>query len=197
MIQIGITGGIGSGKTTVCKLLEYFQIPVFYADEEAKKLLHRPDIIVRLQNYFGDELLNKTGEIDRKKLSEWVFSDGEKLSFLNSIIHPEVAKIYKEWLLKNNDKMLVAKEAAILFESKNNLGLDKIITVYAPLELRIKRTMQRSNMSRAEVLGRIKNQLSEEEKIKNSDFVIYNDEQKNIVPQLLSIFEKLAYSKTI
>jgi dephospho-CoA kinase len=197
MIQIGITGGIGSGKTTVCKLLEYFEIPVFYADEEAKKLLHRPDIIVRLQNYFGDELLSKTGEIDRKKLSEWVFSASEKLSYLNSIIHPEVAKIYKEWLLKNNDKMLVAKEAAILFESKNNLGLDKIITVYAPLELRIKRTMQRSNMSRAEVLGRIKNQLSEEEKIKNSDFVIYNDEQKNIVPQLLSIFEKLAYSKTI
>ena len=178
MIQLGVTGGIGSGKTTVCKVLEHFGIPVFFADEEAKKILDSPSIEKKIIKAFGQSVLGKEGILDRKKIAAMVFSDSQKLEILNYIIHPELAKQYKLWVKSKNNYKIIAKEAAILFESGTYKQMDKIITVYAPQELRITRAMQRGNATREEIISRIKKQLPEKEKIKRSDFVIYNAGKK-------------------
>ncbi len=193
MIQLGITGGIGSGKTTVCKVLEHFGIPVYNADEEAKKLLDSLSIQKKVSKAFGKSVVDEAGNIDRKKMAALVFSDKAKLEILNSIIHPALAKHYTSWLKLKSKHKMVAKEAAILFESGSYKQMTKIITVYAPRELRIQRAMQRSNASREEIISRIKKQLSEKEKIKRADFVIYNDGKKLVIPQVLMLLKKLNF----
>ncbi len=194
MIQLGVTGGIGSGKTTVCKVLEQFGIPVYNADEEAKKLLDSKAIGQKVIQAFGNNILHTSGTIDRKKLATLVFEDEQKLAVLNSIIHPALAIHYSEWLSSKKKYSLVVKEAAILFESGSYKGMDKIVSVYAPQELRIKRAMQRTNASRSEIMSRIKKQLPEKEKMKRSDFVLYNDEKKMLLPQLILLLKQLNFS---
>lgn len=194
MIQLGVTGGIGSGKTTVCKVLEQFGIPVYNADEEAKKLLDSKAIGQKVIQAFGNSILNTSGTIDRKKLAALVFEDEKKLALLNSIIHPALAVHYSEWLSSKEKYSVVVKEAAILFESGSYKGMDKIVSVYAPQELRIKRAMQRTNASRSEIMSRIKKQLPEKEKMKRSDFVLYNDEKKMLLPQLILLLKQLNFS---
>lgn len=194
MIQLGVTGGIGSGKTTVCKVLEQFGIPVYNADEEAKKLLDSKAIGQKVIQAFGNNILHTSGTIDRKKLATLVFEDEQKLAVLNSIIHPALAIHYSEWLSSKKKYSLVVKEAAILFESGSYKGMDKIVSVYAPQELRIKRAMQRTNASRSEIMSRIKKQLPEKEKMKRSDFVLYNDEKKMLLPQLILMLKQLNFS---
>ena len=196
MIKVGITGGIGSGKTMVCKVFELLGISVYYSDEESKKLLDN-DIKVKEQiiNMFGDAIINEAGNIDRKKLSAAVFGDNEKLKLLNGIVHPAVAKHFEEWLNVHSTDKYILKEAAILFESGANKLVDEVITVTAPVSLKIQRAMQRDKIAEEQVVLRMKNQWSDEEKIKLSQFVIYNDEENLIIPQILKIHEKFISDK--
>jgi len=191
MIKIGITGGIGSGKTTVCKIFEVMKIPVYYADIEAKIIINT-DIEIKnsLISLFGKNIYLQNGTIDKKQFSEIIFNDKQILAKVNSIIHPVVKKYYEQWLFQNKNYKFTVKEAAILFESGAYKQVDKIITVVSPLEKRIERIMKRDNTSREIVLKKINNQMSDEEKIKKSDFVIYNNDKTLLLPQILEIIKK-------
>ena len=188
MLKIGITGGIGSGKTVVCKVFEQLGISVYYADEESKKLINRDvKLIAEIKKIFGEDIYTQQGSIDRKRLSEIVFKDENLLNKLNSIVHPAVLKHFLSWSETKKSTPYIMKEAAIMFEAGTNKDLDLVVMVSAPLELRIKRTMDRDKISREAVEVRMSKQMSEEEKIKRSDFVIYNDEEQLVVPQVLEL----------
>lgn len=190
MIKVGITGGIGSGKSVVCNIFQTLGIEVYSADNEAKKMLDDSQMKEKILEIFGSQIL-KSGLVDRKKLAEIVFKDKLALQKLNSIIHPAVKKHFDDWAKMPHDSPYVLKEAAILFESGTNKGLDFVITVTAPEELRLKRVISRDKISEAEVLKRMENQMTEKEKIKLSDFVIKNDEQDLLIPQVLEIHNKI------
>ena len=170
---IGLTGGIGSGKTSIAKYFEQNGIPVYIADDRAKMVSSKPEVVKKIITAFGNEILDNNKYISKEKLSNIVFTDKKKLQLLNSIIHPEVKKDFIEWV-KMQNKPFVIKEAAILFESGSYKDCDLIITIIAPIEERIKRVMLRDNISREKVLDRISNQWSDEERIKKSDFIIEN-----------------------
>jgi dephospho-CoA kinase len=179
---IGLTGGIGSGKSTIAKHLEQMGIPVYIADLEAKKILDSEAVISKIIDVFGKDILENK-KIDRKKLSNIVFQQPEKLQILNDIIHPEVAIHFKNWIAENQDASIVVKEAAILFESGSYKDCDKIILVTAPKEVRIQRVMKRDKLSRESIESRMANQWSEEKKEALSDFIIVN---KNLFDALKS-----------
>ena len=170
---IGLTGGIGSGKTTIAKYYESLGIPVYIADEEARRLLYTPDAVTAVKAAFGDEVFTD-GLPDRKKLAEVVFANPDKLQRLNGIIHPLVKEHFKKWVASNSHADIVMKETAILFESGSYKDCDKIILVTAPEELRIGRVMERDGIDEVTVLERMKNQWSDEKKRELSDFVIEN-----------------------
>ncbi len=191
MLKLGITGGIGSGKTTVCRLFELLGISVYYADEESKKLLDEDkEVKDKVVSVFGNSILNDAKFIDRKKLAVIVFNNKEELEKLNAILHPAVGQHFENWL-KNQNSPYILKEAAILFESGAYKQVDKVLTVVAPLELKIQRTMKRDGLSKVEVERRIQLQLSDEEKVKRSDFAITNNEQELLIPQVLAIHRQL------
>lgn len=170
---IGLTGGIGSGKTTVARMFEELGVPVYYADDEAKKLNDTSETIkTGLTNLLGNELY-KEGKLDRKKLAEIIFSDKKILEKVNQIIHPEVAAHFKEWVSRQKSPY-VLKEAAILFESGSYQFCDAVILVTAPEEERILRVMQRDNVTREQVMARMRNQWPEEQKKALADYIIEN-----------------------
>lgn len=171
---IGLTGGIGSGKTTIANYLLSKGIPVFVSDLEAKKVMELPEVISKIATSLGDKILNENKTINRDKLSELVFKNPEKLKLLNSIVHPEVKKHYEKWVQERKNYLYVVKETAILFESGSYKDCDITITITAPLETRIKRVMERDATTREKVLARINNQISDEERIAKSDYVIDN-----------------------
>ncbi len=191
MIKLGVTGGIGSGKTLVCSIISAMGFPVFNADLEARRIVDSNDYVVSsIKKIFGDEIyINK--QLERKKVSEIVFTNPAKLESLNSIIHPAVGAYFNEWLFLNSMRPLVVKEAAILFESGAYKSVDKSISVIAPIELRVKRVMERDGCSRDSILNRINNQISQEELIKRSDYIIENDGVKLILPQIVRIINDL------
>lgn len=192
MIKVGITGGIGSGKTTVCKVFELLGIPVYSADFEAKQILDSNDEVkYQILNFFGKEVLTAENKIDRKILASLVFNNNEKLEKLNAFIHPVVAAHFENWLKQHSSNKYILKEAAILFESGAYKAMDEIIAVVAPLELKLSRTMQRDKINRQQVESRINSQLNDEEKIKRSQYVIYNDEQQLLIPQIIAIHKQL------
>jgi len=192
MIIVGITGGIGSGKTMVCNIFRQLGVPVYEADVEAKKLVEsHSEIQDQIKKEISEDAFNKKGKLDRQKLSSIVFKDETSLKKLNKIVHPYVIRHFAEWKKQNNDVAYVLKEAAILFESGTNQDCDQVITITAPEELRIKRTMQRDKRTKDEVEQIMKRQWSDEEKIKKSDFVIVNDEHEMVIPQLLEIHDKI------
>lgn len=187
MLKVGITGGIGSGKSTACKIFTAIGIPVFYADTEAKQLMHtNPEIRRQLIHTFGKAVYLPDRTIDRKYLAGIVFSDANLLAELNSIVHPAVRNAFEEWCLTKNTPY-VLHEAAILFETGFNRLMDKTIAVVADEDQRIERVMKRDNISVELVKERIKNQLSDAEKIKLADFVISNNEDELILPQIIEI----------
>ncbi len=191
MIKIGITGGIGSGKTTVCKIFQVLGVPVYYADVEARILTDsHPQIIESVKRLFGNDIYEH-GSLNRKKVASIVFKEKDKLSCLNRIIHPIVAGHYEQWLEKHKKSTIVFKEAAILFETGGDKDVDKVISVTAPLNLRIKRVVDRDGMSVEDVKKRIENQMSEEERIRRSDFVIRCNDKDLVVPQVLRLFNNL------
>lgn len=189
MIQVGITGGIGSGKSTVCKIFETLKVPVFYADDEAKILMNTNEILkTEISNTFGKDVY-KNNELDRKKLAHLVFSNPEALSKLNALVHPKVGETYISWLQKQNHPF-VLKEAAILFESGSNKNLDEIIYISAPENLRIQRVCLRDGVEANQVRNRIKNQWPEEKKLKLSDHVVLNDDINMVIPQVLKLNQR-------
>ena len=193
MLKIGITGGIGSGKTTVCQIFATLGIPIYYADVRAKEIMVTDaDVIHQIKKLFGSDAYDENGQLNRKQIADKAFHDKNLLQQLNAIVHPAVFKDTLEWYQTHNNKAYTLYEAAILFESGSYKLLDKIITVFAPIEDRIARTIKRDKISRNEVLERIDKQLSEDEKMKRADFVIYNDHSQPLIEQVLTIHQQLS-----
>jgi dephospho-CoA kinase len=191
---VGITGGIGSGKTTVAKIFEKMGIPIYIADEKSReRTATDPRIKSYIQETYGDKLFDSDGSLKRKALGEIVFPDKDKLKALNEVIHPIVAEDFKEWLAQQNAPYIL-KEAAVLFESGTYNDCDYIIVVVAPRELRIKRVMERSGLTREEIESRMNHQWSDDDKIALSDFVIRNGEDDALMPQIFEIHEDLKRS---
>jgi len=189
MLKIGLTGGIGSGKSTVAKVFETLGIPVYYADAAAKKLMNeQASLKAKLREVFGDETYIN-GELNKPFLSATVFNNAELLARLNDIVHPAVLQDGNDWMQRQTTPYAI-KEAAIFFESGSAGGLDKMIGVYAPKALRIHRVIQRDGATRAEVLARMEKQLNEEIKMKLCDYVIYNNDQQMVLPQVLQLHEQ-------
>lgn len=187
---IGLTGGIGSGKTMVAKYFKSLGIPVYIADDEARKLMTSDNIINTLSNEFGKEIL-ENGILNREKLAQLVFNNPKKLQKLNSIVHPEVKKHFDNWVEKHKNYPFVVKEAAILFESGSYKYCDTIITVTAPLETRLQRVMKRDKTDRESILKRIENQWTDEQRIAKSNYVIHNLSVESTKKQVNEILKKL------
>ncbi|CAL1517312.1 dephospho-CoA kinase [Chitinophaga sp. MM2321] len=191
MLKIGITGGIGSGKTTVSKVFELLGIPVYYADDRAKDILVRDAALAaEVKKHFGAEVYDSQGTLNRKYLGNIVFNDKDKLALLNSLVHPATIRDSDAWASQQTTPY-VLKEAALLFETESFHHLDKVIGVYAPQPLRVHRVMKRDNISRNDVLARIYKQIDEKIKMRLCDYVIQNDEQEMVIPQVLALHEKL------
>lgn len=192
MLKIGITGNIGSGKTTVCKLFELLQIPVFYADFHAKKVMTEDVVLIaEIRKNFGAEAYFADGNLNRKHISNIVFNNDTELNRLNSLVHPAVFRAFDVWAEAYQHKKYVLKEAAILFESGSNQQCDKTIVVSAALDVRVQRVIQRDNLTEQEVLRREKKQMPQEEKEAKADFVVLNDAQTLVIPQVLKIHQQL------
>ena len=188
---IGLTGGIGSGKTTVANYFNSFGIPIYIADDEARKLMQTKEIIDAIKNIFGNSIFEQ-GKLIREKLAKIVFNEPEKLELLNAIVHPAVKSHFKEWLVKNKKEPFVIYEAAILFESGNYKNCDFIVTVTAPVETRIQRVIKRDETTRELILKRMGAQWTDAQRILKSDFVIENiaiETAKLKVDEILKILE--------
>lgn len=189
MLRIGLTGGIGSGKTTVARIFSVLDIPVYDSDSASKRLMAEDEVLKDkiIQSFGKESYLN--GSLNRKYLSEQVFSDQKKIELLNSIVHPATIKDAEEWMKKQNTPYLI-KEAALIFESGSNRFLDKVIGVSSPLSLRMERTMKRSSISAEQVKSRIALQMDEEEKMSLCDYIIINDEHQMLIPQVLLLHQQ-------
>ena len=187
---IGLTGGIGTGKTLVAEYFKSLGIPVYIADSEARQLMTSDNIIKALSNEFGNEIL-ENGILNREKLAQLVFNNPKKLQKLNSIVHPEVKKHFDNWVEKHKNYPFIVKEAAILFESGSYKYCDTIITVTAPLETRLQRVMKRDKTDRESVLKRIENQWTDEQRIAKSNYVIHNLSVESTKKQVDEILKKL------
>lgn len=190
MLKVGLTGGIGSGKSTVARIFEVLGIPVYYADREAKRLMNENDTLK--QNIilkFGEQVYDQ-GKLNRKNLADLVFNDPEKLAMLNSLVHPATMADSEEWFRKQNSSYCL-HEAALIFEAGIHLRLDYVIGVQAPSELRIKRVMLRDNISRDEILKRMARQMDEETKLSKCDFILNNDEKVLLTPRVIELHNKL------
>jgi dephospho-CoA kinase len=187
---IGLTGGIGSGKTIVSKLFEMFGAKVFYSDECAKSLYFKNEIKQQIIKLLGKEAYLNDNTLNKKYISNTIFTNTDLLARLNKIIHPAVAEEFKHFA-KSNEGALIIKESALLFETGLFKQLDKTILVTTPLDLRIARIMERDNLTKEQVILKMKSQMSDEEKLKLADFVINNNEKDFLITQSLSIFHQL------
>lgn len=187
---IGLTGGIGSGKTTVGEIFKHLKIPVFVADEEAKKLLRTSESLKqKLSDLLGPDLIRE-GEVDKAYMARRIFSDEKLLKKANAIIHPAVADAFALWHAKQNAPYVI-REAAILFESGSHVDCDKIVVVTAPEDMRIQRVMQRSGESKEQIEQRMSRQWPQEKKEQLADFIIKNDHTEPVIPQVLKIHENI------
>ncbi|MFZ4771596.1 MAG: dephospho-CoA kinase [Ferruginibacter sp.] len=190
ILRIGLTGGIGSGKTTVAHIFETLGIPVYYSDDAAKRIMNEnPVLQQQIIQHFGEESYIN-GQLNRPFLAEVIFNNDEKRTLLNSLVHPLTIDDANNWMLQK-DTPYAIKEAALIFESDVWKHLDKVIGISAPYELRLERAMQRDNISREAVEARMAKQMNEEEKMKRCDYIIYNDEQQLLIPQVIALHEKL------
>ena len=187
---IGLTGGIGSGKTTIANYIKSLGIPVYIADDEAKKLLNDDTIQKEIKSAFGETIF-ENNLLSKERLSQIVFNDRDKLKKLNGIIHPAVKAHFKEWLKDHKKAPMVVKEAAILFESGSDQDCDAVITVVAPINTRIERVKKRDKISEQEVLNRIKNQWSDEMRLEKSDYSIENNDLTKAFQQVDEILKKI------
>ena len=192
MLKVGVTGGIGSGKSIVCRVFAALGVPVYNADAVARDLVDSDEKLkARIKKDFGHDMYDASGMLDRKKMAMTVFNNKAALTKLNGIVHPAVVKHSEAWIKQQAHAPYIIREAAILFESGTYKMLDRIITVTAPKETRINRVMERDKKSREEILAVINNQMDDKDKIRKSDFVIINNNSKLVLPQVLAIHEKL------
>ncbi len=193
MLKVGITGGIGSGKSYISGIFKQLKVPVFNADIVASQISRKPEVASDIISAFGDDIVVGDMEIDRKKLAGIVFNDPEALKTLNEIIHPKVEQIFTEWLVDTeHSSPYILKEAAILFESGSHNSLDRTINVYAPLKLRIERTLLRDRHRKlSEIEQIIMNQMNEEERARLVDHIIVNDDCTPLLPQVMAIDKML------
>lgn len=191
---IGITGGIGSGKSTVCKIFQTLGYRVYDADSRAKALLHENEELKRkIKAELGEEAYTKEGIYNRAYIGSLVFADKEKLAKLNAIVHPATRQDFQDWVQENQQnypKSYLIKEAAILFESGSYKDSDLIISVYCPKNIRIQRVIARDKSEPRLVIQRIQNQWADSKKIHLSDFTIYNDGEHAIIPQVMDLVKK-------
>jgi dephospho-CoA kinase len=188
MLKIGLTGNIGSGKTTVSKIFEALGIPVFYADEAAKSVMVNDlQLIDELKSEFGEAAYFGDGSLNRKHIASVVFNNDAALARLNGMVHPATFRAFDAWLATIKDVPYVLKEAAILFESDSYKLCDQTILVQAPLEMRIKRVMERDGLSREEIEKREAHQFTEEKKAQLADHLIRNDDSELVIPQVLKL----------
>ncbi|GAA3926963.1 dephospho-CoA kinase [Chitinophaga oryziterrae] len=191
MLKVGITGGIGSGKSTVSRIFELLGIPVYYADTAAKEIMQTDEALKKaVKEHFGADIYGPDGKLDRAALGKIVFNDKDKLELLNSIVHPATIRHSDEWANRQTSPYVI-KEAALLFESGSFQYLDKIIGVSAPQTMRIARVMKRDHVTREEVLARINKQIDDNIKMRLCDYVIHNDEQQMVIPQVLALHQQL------
>ncbi|MDL2222652.1 dephospho-CoA kinase [Bacteroidales bacterium OttesenSCG-928-M11] len=191
MTCLGLTGGIGSGKTVVARVFEILNYPVYYTDFEAKRIMQDSMIVKeKLVDFFGDEIYI-ANQLNKPLLAKLIFNNNDNLHFVNSVVHPEVTKDFLLWKDKQNDKKISIIESAILFESGLNNLVDITVAVTAPLEVRINRTIIRDNASREAIIERINNQISEEKRTELADHVIINDDVQALLPQINQILSSL------
>nr|WP_315165593.1 dephospho-CoA kinase [uncultured Flavobacterium sp.] len=193
---IGLTGGIGSGKTTIANYFKSFGIPVYIADDEARKIMQSVEIISAIKNVFGDEVFENE-KLNREELAKIVFNNPEKLEKLNNIVHPAVKKHFEQWLLQHTAAPYVIYEAAILFESGSYKNCNLIITVTAPIESRIKRVVERDKTTRELVLKRINAQWTDEQRISKSDFIIENTSMETTKLEVVKILKILKIKQNV
>ena len=190
MLKVGITGGIGSGKSTVCQVFQTLGIPVFNADSAARWLMENdPQLVATITALFGPEAY-KDHKLNRPFIAQSVFNDSKKLQALNALTHPATIAYGSRWMQEQTTPYAI-KEAAIFFETGSNKDIDVMIGVYAPQEVRIQRAMQRDHITRGQVTDRMANQMNEEEKMKLCDYVITNDDLAAVIPQVLRVHQQL------
>jgi len=188
MLKIGITGNIGSGKSTVARVFELLGIKVFYADAEAKKVMTTDKLLIDgIKKNFGNDAYLPDGLLNRKYIADIVFKSENELKALNALVHPAVFRAFDEWAKGYADEPYVIKEAAVLFESGSYKFCDKTVLVSAPLEMRLKRVMDRDHITRAEVEIREARQFTEERKKELADYILYNDDTQLVIPQILAL----------
>lgn len=191
MLKIGITGGIGSGKTTVCKIFELLGIPVFYADSVAKSIMHTDNQLKeQIISMFGTESYSGTGELNRSYISSVVFKNEAELQKLNSLVHPAVFRAFDSWVSRQVSSPYVMKEAALLFESGSYKMCDQTILVLTPQALRIERVMERDGISEEEVKLRMKRQWDDAEKQKLATHILRNDESHLLIPEIIKLHKQ-------
>jgi len=191
MLKTAITGNIGSGKTTVCRIFESLGVPVFYADTEARKLYYDEEVINAVENAFGREVFDDNRQLLRQKLADIVFHDPAALKTLNGIIHPRLILRYTNWLQQRETYPYTLHEAAIIFENGLEKSFDRIINVSCPENIRLERIKKRDSLSDNEIKSRMQWQWPDEKKNKLSDFVIVNDGSRFLIPQIIKIHKEL------
>jgi dephospho-CoA kinase len=190
MLKVGITGGIGSGKSTVCQVFKTLGIPILHADDTARYLMTNDEtLIAKIRQLLGDSVYINN-KLNRTQIASIVFKQPEMLEQLNAIVHPAV-KLYSEKWMSNQATPYAIKEAAIFFESGTNTDMDVMIGVYASLNIRIHRVVERDAVTHEQVLERISQQMDEDEKMKRCDYVINNDDKQAIIPQVLALHKIL------
>ena len=188
-VQIGVTGGIGSGKSLVCKIFKCLGVPIYDADSHAKELMTTDGILIsNIKKEFGELSYHTDGSLNRNYLSSKVFNNTEKLQQLNNLVHPRVRENYGQWVKAHERHPYVIKEAALIFEAKSDKELDKIVAISAPQKLRITRVLKRDpQRSEEQIKGIIEHQMPEDEKMRRADFTITNDEEVLLIPQVLDL----------
>jgi dephospho-CoA kinase len=190
MLKIGITGGIGSGKSTVCQIFAKMGVPVYNADLQAREIMNTDTKLVKaLKKEFGNDIYGDDGLLIRPKLAAIVFVDKAKVEKLNGLVHPAVKEGFRQWAQKQTNCPYVIKEAALMFESESYKDLDYVVTVSAPKELRILRVVERDGAKRADVIKRMDNQLTEKERTERADFIIKNDGTHLLIPQVMELHQ--------
>ena len=191
-IRIGITGGIGSGKSVVSKILSLLDIPIYLSDDEAKRLT-APDEAIRreLTDLLGDELY-QGGMLNKQMLANFLFASAENAEKINAIIHPQVKQDFRRWCTCHSASQFVAMESAILFESGFDSEVDVVVMVYAPQEVRIQRAMMRDAASRTQIEQRVKRQMDDEAKCSKAHYVLINDDKTALIPQVLQLLVSLS-----
>ncbi len=193
MLLLGLTGGIGSGKSFVAGIFEHLDIPVYYSDVRAKELMINPEMKEQIIDLLGNDAYMPDGSLNRKYVAERIFSNHDLKKSLEQIVHSAVRKDFDSWVEANAENPLLVKESALLIESGTYRDMDYIAVVTAPEDVRIRRVVERDGLSEEEVKQRIRNQMSDEERIKFADFVLYNAGNKLILPQITEMFKKIGY----